>query len=319
MATSSGRAGHRDAVERADAVGRDAERLGHDRRGDEPDAQAGERAGPGAGDDRVQVARFGVRVAQAGRDHRGEVLAVPARVDRLVLGDRFDAIVGHLDERGRNCRRRGVERENQHDVPAYGEAATRRLALPNRRRAGRAARCVARIGGALDLDLQSRVGKLLDLARAPLDDRHRVVGRDVEIEIVDLVQRAEPVGVDVHERESAAMHAGDDEGRRHDVALHAEAGADALHERGLAGTERSAEHDQIAGAQDAARRRPNSRVSAAVGSVDHRRPALVGRGAAAARWRDRGVPCAPGARRRARRPARRAAARRPSPGCARPA
>ncbi len=45
------------------------------------------------------------------------------------------------------------------------------------------------------------------------------------------------------------MHAGDDEGRRHDVAAHTEPGTDALHERGLAGTERPAEHDQVTGTQ----------------------------------------------------------------------
>jgi hypothetical protein len=125
-------------------------------------------------------------------------------------------------------------------------------------------------GGALDLDLQPRLGKLLYLARPPFDDGHCVVGRDVEIEIVDLVQRAEPLRVDVHERDRTTMHSCDDEGRRHHVALHSQTGADALHERGLACAERSVEHDEIAGAEDCREAAPECAGVGGGGQFDHR-------------------------------------------------
>ena len=63
-------AGGADRVERADAVGRDADRVGERGRGDEPDPQAGERSGSGADDDGVHLARRDAGVVQAVGDAR---------------------------------------------------------------------------------------------------------------------------------------------------------------------------------------------------------------------------------------------------------
>ena len=49
-------------------------------------------------------------------------------------------------------------------------------------------------------DLEPRLREPLGDALAPLHDRHRVVERGVEVEVVELVDAAEPVGVDVHQR-----------------------------------------------------------------------------------------------------------------------
>jgi hypothetical protein len=54
----------------------------------------------------------------------------------------------------------------------------------------------------------------------------------------------------VHQRHPAtAVHAGQYERRRGDRPGHAEAGADPLGERGLAGAERAGENDEVAGPQ----------------------------------------------------------------------
>ena len=92
---------------------------------------------------------------------------------------------------------------------------------------------------AVEAHLEVLVGQLLHQALSPLDDGHRVGGGRVEVEVVDVGHAAEPVGVDVHQRHpAAAVHAGDDERRRGDRLPDAEAGADPLGQRGLAGTER---------------------------------------------------------------------------------
>ena len=104
--------------------------------------------------------------------------------------------------------------------------------------------------GADDPDLQPRLGQPLGDPLSPLDDGDRLVERGVEIEVVELVGAAEPVGVDVHQRRAAGHRrvlAGDHERRRGDVAAHREPRADALGERRLAGAELAAEHDQVAG------------------------------------------------------------------------
>ena len=51
-----------------------------------------------------------------------------------------------------------------------------------------------------DPDLEPRLGQPLGDPLAPLDDRDGVVERGVEVEVVELVDAAEPVGVDVHQR-----------------------------------------------------------------------------------------------------------------------
>src|SRR5690349_8903360 len=66
--------------------------------------------------------------------------------------------------------------------------------------------------GALDDDLEARVGQALGQPGAPLHDGHGRVERRVEVEVVELVEPAEPVGVDVHEVGTLAqggVHAGD--------------------------------------------------------------------------------------------------------------
>ena len=103
------------------------------------------------------------------------------------------------------------------------------------------------------LHLDPAVGELLHQPGAPFDGEHAVRQVDVQIEVVDLGQGAQPVGVDVHERHPAvAMDSRDDERRRHHRATDAETGAETLDEYGLAGTKRSGEHDQIARAEQSA-------------------------------------------------------------------
>src|SRR5205085_11034798 len=72
----------------------------------------------------------------------------------------------------------------------------------------------------------------------------------IEVEVVELEPAAgvtESVGIDVHEREGTAMHAGEHERRTRDDPLDTQPGTDALRETGLARPERTAEHDQITG------------------------------------------------------------------------
>ena len=95
-----------------------------------------------------------------------------------------------------------------------------------------------------------------DCARplAPLDQRHGVLDRRVEVQVVQLEPGArlpQPVRVDVHQRHRSPVHPGEHEGRAGDGAGDAEPGADALRERGLAGAERAGEHHDVAGPQPA--------------------------------------------------------------------
>ena len=145
----------------------------------------------------------------------------------------------------------------------------------------------------------------------------------VQVEVVDVGHAAQPVGVDVHQRHPAvAVHAGDDERRRGDRLADAEAGADALRQRGLAGPERPDQDDEVAGPQQPAEGRgPAPGCPRASGRTCSRftrclrRPATAAqvgrerrpRGAVRAEPDGRrgvvGRPDAPGRRRRARRPA----------------
>ena len=114
------------------------------------------------------------------------------------------------------------------------------------------------------------LGEPLGQALAPLDDGDRVVERGVEVEVVELGDAAEPVGVDVHQRRAVAqrrVHPGDHERRRRDVAAHAEAGAEPLGERRLAGAELAGEHHQVAGAAGwPASAAPSARIASASGA-----------------------------------------------------
>ena len=73
------------------------------------------------------------------------------------------------------------------------------------------------LGRPLDRHQQPLAGQLLDQALAPFDHGHGVGSLDVKIKIIHFGDRAEPVGVDVDERQpTRPMHPGDDEGRRDD-------------------------------------------------------------------------------------------------------
>src|SRR4051812_9772637 len=99
----------------------------------------------------------------------------------------------------------------------------------------------------LQLHDQVLVGELLDEALAPFHDGHRLLGGRVEIQVVDVGDAAQPVGVDVHQRHPAAgVHPRDDERRRGDRLTDPESGADALRQRGLPGAERTVEDDEVA-------------------------------------------------------------------------
>ena len=91
---------------------------------------------------------------------------------------------------------------------------------------------------------------VVDQPGSPLDDDDRVV--EVEVEVVDEGCVAEPIGVDVHERGAVGevrVGSGEHEGGALHRAAHAESGADAAGQRGLAGAERAREHHEVAGAQ----------------------------------------------------------------------
>src|SRR5829696_4760487 len=85
-----------------------------------------------------------------------------------------------------------------------------------------------------------------DEALAPLNDYHGVGEVGVEVERVHVLDAAEPVRVDVHERHPwTLVHARDDERRRGDRPPDAEPGADAAGQRGLASAERTGEYDEV--------------------------------------------------------------------------
>ena len=88
-----------------------------------------------------------------------------------------------------------------------------------------------------DVDLEAGLGEPLGQPLAPLDHGDGLVERGVEVEVVELGDAAEPVGVDVHQRgaaDLARVHPRDHERRRGDRPADAEPGAEALGERRLA-------------------------------------------------------------------------------------
>jgi hypothetical protein len=103
-----------------------------------------------------------------------------------------------------------------------------------------------------DPDLETGLRQPLGDPLSPLDDGHGVLERGVEVEVVELVDAAEPIGVDMHQRRSAVegwVLPGDHEGGRGDLAPHLEPLTDALRERRLSGPQLTAEHDQVTGAE----------------------------------------------------------------------
>src|SRR3954462_5052566 len=100
-------------------------------------------------------------------------------------------------------------RRHRRGSPA-GSRRQGRTTGPAAPRAGRAAGA----GRRAQPPLEPVAGEVLDQTLPPLDDGDRLFERRVEVEVVHLGDRAQPVGVDVHQRQPAAvMHARDDEGR----------------------------------------------------------------------------------------------------------
>ena len=103
---------------------------------------------------------------------------------------------------------------------------------------------------AVELDLPPRVAEPVDHAAAPLDDDRRTV--EVDVEVVQLGGRSEPVGVHVHERRPAderRVGAREHERRALHRPAHLEPAGDAACQRRLAGAERTGEPHEVAGAQ----------------------------------------------------------------------
>ena len=162
--------------------------------------------------------------------------------------------------------------------------AWRRWAARRPPTAGRpgAARQVAGLVGdvvpPVQRDLQPVLGETLDLALTPLDDGDRLVQRGVQVEVVDLGQVAEPVGVHVHQGRTAGqrrVHPRDHERRRGDRPAHPEPGPEAAGERGLARTEVSAEQHEVSGPEQSGHPAPEVLGVLGGGQRDgHRQPPL---------------------------------------------
>ncbi len=107
--------------------------------------------------------------------------------------------------------------------------------------------------GSLETDLEPVLAEHLETL-TPFDDGDRLVEGRVEIQGLELVERVEAVGVNVHEtrpRPHRPVGAGDDEGRRGHVAPHPQPGADSLCQGRLPRTELAVEEDHVTGSQQA--------------------------------------------------------------------
>ena len=108
----------------------------------------------------------------------------------------------------------GVKRQEQQGLPpsrraridhALGNETTEVNTRPSRANtsnghgAGIDVALRARAGRTIDVNLEPILTEPLDPALAPLHHGHRVVEGRVEIEVVDLDQRAETVGIDMDE------------------------------------------------------------------------------------------------------------------------
>ena len=102
--------------------------------------------------------------------------------------------------------------------------------------------------------LEAVVRKSLDQPRAPFDDGHGLLQRRLEIEVRELGERADPVGVDMDEGHRSRMYPRDHERRRRHRSAHAETGTDALRQGRLAGAEATGEDDEVARAQHRSQR-----------------------------------------------------------------
>ncbi len=118
----------------------------------------------------------------------------------------------------------------------------------------------------------------------------------------ELLERAEPVGVDVHEVRPAdgrRVHPGDDERRRGDLATHPQPGADALGERRLARPQRAAEHHEVTRAEHTGQPPPVRPGRLGVGQVQVHDAVVPGHAGAPA-----ALPTSPTYRRGTRAPTR---------------
>ena len=232
-------------VEAADAVHRDAERVADVTRRDQADPQPGERPGPDADRDGGEVGGEAPAAASVSRDQRRQLLGVRARVDRRLP---------------RRSRRRGartvtpiaevevsIARISTAHRPRATQPGIRGVAAPAPTDAGDGRGAL--LGGGVDVehDLEPVLAEVLGEPVAPLDHGDASSSEVSRSRSSSSSDAAEPVGVDVHQRRAAderRVHPGDDERRRGDRAAHAEALADALGERGLAGAEAAGEHDR---------------------------------------------------------------------------
>jgi hypothetical protein len=112
---------------------------------------------------------------------------------------------------------------------------------------------------------------------APLDEHHAGSVEDLlEPEVVELLNMIEAVDVDVRDRDASFVLADDRERGTHHRLGHAEPGGDALRDRGLTGSEITAQHDDIAGPDARSDRRTDrARLGGRSGPDDHRRPSAA--------------------------------------------
>src|SRR5690349_20881792 len=100
-----------------------------------------------------------------------------------------------------------------------------------------------------DHDLDAVLRQRLRDAVAPFDHRDRILQARVLIQVVQLGESTEPVGVNVHQRRPAGqrrMHPRDDEGRRGHSSPHLQPDAESLGERRLARAEVARQDQEIA-------------------------------------------------------------------------
>jgi hypothetical protein len=133
-------------------------------------------------------------------------------------------------------------------------ASARRHGVPPGTVAGDPDRPLVAVGGGLNRDLEAVLGEPFGQPPAPLHDGDRATHVSVEIQVVHFGDGMQAVRVRVHQRRAGAgrgrVDPGDDEGRGGDRAAHPESLADALHQRGLARSERAGQDHQVAGAQE---------------------------------------------------------------------
>ncbi len=134
-----------------------------------------------------------------------------------------------------------------------GTPSQRRPTGETRTRRGSRSPAASSASGPLDPHLDPVVGQPLGQPLTPLHHGDGLVQGGVEVEVVELGDAADPVGVDVDQRRAVGqrgMDARDHERRRGDVATDPEPCAESLGERRLARTQPARQHHHIAGPED---------------------------------------------------------------------